>query len=160
MKRKIVSIAGAPEGLYALCNDASLWFRCIETDLWKRLEDVPQDDLFEKEQYVRAKDGIAMKAPSERFNSFWGSYPKKVMKDRALTEWNKKKLDEKYDEIMKGLETWKQSKQWIENDGIYITNPFKWLSGRMWQDSPPTVNATLQIDKDNNPRKKYLESLI
>lgn len=160
MKRKIVLLAGAPDGLYVLCNDTSLWFRCLDTDPWKRIEDVPQDDLFEKEQYVRSKHNRVTRGPSELFNSFWEAYPKKVMKTKAIDAWNKASMDDIYDEIMDGLGKWKASKQWLEDGGIYITNPFKWLSGGMWQDSPPAANNILQVDKDNNPRKKYLESLV
>jgi uncharacterized protein YdaU (DUF1376 family) len=65
------------------------------------------------------------------FNEFWNFYPKKVGKDKAKTEWNKKKP--KIDDVLKALNWQKESEQW---DKGFIPNPATYLSQGRWQDEP------------------------
>jgi uncharacterized protein YdaU (DUF1376 family) len=65
------------------------------------------------------------------FNEFWNFYPKKVGKDKAKTEWNKKKP--KIDDVLKALEWQKDSEQW---DKGFIPNPATYISQGRWQDEP------------------------
>jgi uncharacterized protein YdaU (DUF1376 family) len=65
------------------------------------------------------------------FNEFWNFYPKKVGKDKAKIEWNKKKP--KIDDVLKALEWQKDSDQW---DKGFIPNPATYLSQGRWKDEP------------------------
>jgi uncharacterized protein YdaU (DUF1376 family) len=65
------------------------------------------------------------------FNEFWNFYPKKVGKDKAKTEWNKKKP--KIDDVLKALNWQKESEQW---DKGFIPNPATYLSQGRWKDEP------------------------
>jgi uncharacterized protein YdaU (DUF1376 family) len=65
------------------------------------------------------------------FNEFWNFYPKKVGKDKAKTEWNKKKP--KIDDVLKALQWQKESEQW---DKGFIPNPATYLSQGRWKDEP------------------------
>jgi uncharacterized protein YdaU (DUF1376 family) len=70
------------------------------------------------------------------FNEFWNFYPKKVGKDKAKTEWNKK--NPKIDDVLKALEWQKESEQW---DKGFIPNPATYLSQGRWQDEPINKGA-------------------
>jgi hypothetical protein len=70
-------------------------------------------------------------ALDDGFDEFWNFYPKKVGKDKAKTEWNKKKP--KIDDVLKALNWQKESEQW---DKGFIPNPATYLSQGRWQDEP------------------------
>jgi hypothetical protein len=70
-------------------------------------------------------------ALDDGFNEFWNFYPKKVGKDKAKTEWNKKKP--KIDDVLKALNWQKESEQW---DKGFIPNPATYISQGRWKDEP------------------------
>jgi hypothetical protein len=70
-------------------------------------------------------------ALDDGFDEFWNFYPKKVGKDKAKTEWNKKKP--KIDDVLKALNWQKESEQW---DKGFIPNPATYLSQGRWKDEP------------------------
>lgn len=72
---------------------------------------------------------------TQRFESFWSVYPKKIAKANARKAWNKLKVDGPlYTEIMKGLTLHKKSRDWIKDEGQFIPHPATWLNGRRWED--------------------------
>jgi hypothetical protein len=70
-------------------------------------------------------------ALDDGFDEFWNYYPKKVGKDKAKTEWNKKKP--KIDDVLNALKWQKDSEQW---DKGFIPNPATYLSQGRWKDEP------------------------
>ncbi|HEY7867379.1 MAG TPA: replisome organizer [Psychromonas sp.] len=70
------------------------------------------------------------------FDEFWNNYPKKVGKDKAKTEWNKKKPN--IDDVLKALEWQKESEQW---DKGFIPNPATYISQGRWKDEPIVKGA-------------------
>lgn len=74
-------------------------------------------------------------AGEQRFEKFWEAYPKKVAKKAVLQKWKNLKVnDALFESIMKGLESWKQSQQWMKNGGQYIPNPTTFLNQERWND--------------------------
>ena len=74
-------------------------------------------------------------ASDESFEEFWSEYPRKVSKPAALKAWNKLKPDEDLiEQIMSGLEKWRNSDDWARDNGQYIPYPATWLNGRRWED--------------------------
>lgn len=74
-------------------------------------------------------------AHDESFEEFWSEYPRKVSKPAALKAWNKLKPDEDLiEQIMSGLEKWRNSDDWARDNGQYIPYPATWLNGRRWED--------------------------
>ena len=72
---------------------------------------------------------------TQRFESFWSMYPKKIAKANARKAWLKLKVDGPlYTEIMKGLALHKKSRDWIKDEGQFIPHPATWLNGRRWED--------------------------
>jgi len=69
------------------------------------------------------------------FDAFWKAYPKKVAKQDAHNAWKKLKPDTDLTfEIIAGIARWKNSDQWVRDDGRYIPHPATWLNGRRWED--------------------------
>lgn len=84
----------------------------------------------EKERKRPVKEGRA-------FTLFWDDYPNKVDRDDAWEAW--KSLDpdaETVGKIEAGLDVWKKSGQWLDDDGRYIPSAAKWLSKRRWECKP------------------------
>jgi len=70
-------------------------------------------------------------ALDDGFDEFWNYYPKKIGKDKAKTEWNKKKP--KIDDVLNALKWQKESEQWVNG---FIPNPATYLSQGRWKDEP------------------------
>ena len=72
---------------------------------------------------------------AQKFAQFYGEYPKKRAKQSALKAWEKLKPDDDlFTKIMQGLVRWKQSPDWLKDDGQFIPYPATWLNGRRWED--------------------------
>jgi len=80
----------------------------------------------------RKGDGHAL-LPSS-FEQFWSSYPRKIKKKETLLIWQRKNLDLKIEEILTGLNHYKQSEQWCRDGGKFIPHPTTWLNGERWND--------------------------
>lgn len=75
------------------------------------------------------------------FAEFWQAYPRKISKQQAQRAWEKlNPSDETMGLIIHALDRFKQSSQWIQNNGQYIPYPATWLNQRRWEDelSEPT----------------------
>ena len=72
---------------------------------------------------------------AQKFDQFYVEYPKKRAKQSALKAWTKLKPDDDlFTKIMQGLVRWKQSPDWLKDDGQFIPYPATWLNGRRWED--------------------------
>ena len=71
----------------------------------------------------------------DEFDLFWGQYPLKRGKDKALEAWAKKKPP--IDDVLQALQWQKQSEQWQKNNGQFIPNPATYLNQGRWKDEPP-----------------------
>ena len=75
------------------------------------------------------------------FAIFWEAYPKKVGRPAAKKAWlSKVKVDDRYPEVIAGLEMWKQSEQW--QDAQFIPYPATFLNQQRWQDQVPKNGGT------------------
>jgi len=69
------------------------------------------------------------------FDEFWSLYPKKVGKKPAREKWRKLSPNEKlFGEIMRGLEKYIVSEQWMRDNGQFIPHPTTFLNQRRWED--------------------------
>ena len=74
-------------------------------------------------------------AGEQKFEKFWEAYPKKIAKKAVLQKWKNLKVnDALFESIMKGLEAWKRSQQWMKDGGQYIPNPTTFLNQERWND--------------------------
>ncbi len=73
------------------------------------------------------------------FAAFWAAYPRKGEKKKALSVWRRLRPDP--DAVMAGLEKWKRSRQWQQEEGRFVPGAVKWLRGEYWlypPEDPPT----------------------
>ena len=98
-------------------------------------ESTYKESTYKESTNTRAR---ANKSTLESFEKFWEAYPKKIAKKAVLQKWKKLKVnDALFESIMKGLEAWKQSQQWMKDGGQYIPNPTTFLNQERWNDETP-----------------------
>lgn len=69
------------------------------------------------------------------FNEFWKAYPKKINKKGCLTSFKRiKHLKTEFPLIMNSLDNYKQSNQWLKDNGQYIPNPSTFINQERWKD--------------------------
>lgn len=72
------------------------------------------------------------------FDRFWTVYPKKTAKAVAQKAFDKIAPDDALlDTMIKSVESFKKTQQWLKDDGQYIPNPTTWLNQRRWEDELP-----------------------
>ena len=94
------------------------------------------------------------------FSEFWEAYPRKVDKQSAVRAWKKIKPDATLmAKIMDGLQRWKESEQWLKENGQYIPYPATWLNKRRWEDevkkAAPSVPQRRPSSADNFEQRDY-----
>ena len=99
---------------------------------------------------------------NDKFDIFWLKYPNKKSKKKALQIWINKKLDKNFNDIITGLNNYKKTKQWMEENGKYIPHPTTFLNQERWNDDftikVPQDNMELNIKKENMEfKKKWIE---
>lgn len=68
------------------------------------------------------------------FDSFWIRYPRKDAKQKALSAWRSKKLDNKLDLIMKDLSHREQlNPEWVKGSK-FVMLPTTYINGARWED--------------------------
>lgn len=114
--------------------------------------DYPEDEIFismSKESFQRivaiseAAFGIKVKpkpAASEAFAAFWGEYPNKAAKDRAVRAWITSGAEQFAEEIMSALAQSKDSRQWLVEGGRFIPHAATWLNNRRWLEVEVTAD--------------------
>ena len=70
--------------------------------------------------------------PPQRFEDFWKHWPVKRNKQKALSAWKTKKLDESADDLIADIENrMKHDKQWKQG---FIPHCSTYLNGHRWED--------------------------
>ena len=92
------------------------------------------------------RGGVRNEEAEEKFNIFWGLYPRKVDKKKAKEEYIK--LVKHHREIIEGLE--RQAKHFKKMEPRFIPHPTTWLAGERWRDD-------LSLRKKNFERESHDE---
>ena len=90
------------------------------------------------------------------FVQFWKSYPRKEAKKKALKAWKKAKDKPVIKELLRIIETQKQSEQWQKDGGQFIPMPEAWLNAGRWMDEPTKPPAPA-AHKDAPHRQSFEE---
>lgn len=95
----------------------------------------------EKEIYTRA-GARTREDTDQRFEQFWGVYPRKVGKPKAKQAFYKAvKNEETFDAVMDGLRRYKNTERWTRavtaGELDFIPHPTTWLNQRRWEDEIP-----------------------
>ena len=81
------------------------------------------------------------------FEKFWDIYPKKRGKDPANKAWDKLKGDaDLYYEICDAVMAWRETEDWLKNDGQFIPNASTFLNQKRWQDEIPPPKPINRAD--------------
>jgi hypothetical protein len=75
---------------------------------------------------------------SADFDAFWGAYPRKTAKEKAIAAWHKlAPPQELVERILKAVRIQASWEQWTKDNGEYIPHAATWLNGRRWEDEAP-----------------------
>lgn len=121
-----------------------------------------------KKENKKEKRSITKNSESVFFKRFWEFYPKKKAKPVALRAWEKAvKLradltEEHFTEmVVKAIENFKRTPEWLKDNGAFIPYPASWLNGQRWEDdlSAPKVGgqSDFQKKREEEERKKREE---
>lgn len=88
------------------------------------------------------------------FEDFWQAYPRRQNKKVALAAW-KRISPAEHPEILRGIENWKRSDQWMRDGGQYIPLPSTFLQGERWTDE---VEIGIKAAPCSWPRCKLIGS--
>lgn len=97
------------------------------------------DDMEENEkdigEHPEQSNVIDIGIADQRFAAFWSEYPRKVSKKQAMSAFKRLATSKaKFDEIMEGLNRFKNSYDWMKDGGIFIPYPASWLNAERWKD--------------------------
>lgn len=84
------------------------------------------------------------------FDRFWVEYPNKKGKITAREKWKKKKLNDKFDQIMSKLLDYKKTEKWQNIE--FVPHPSTWLNQERWEDElskqeMKTISDYRQVEK-------------
>jgi len=92
-------------------------------------------DSLVKDNNILPEKSVKDDLLEERFETFWGAYPKKTGRKVALKSFKKIKPDEELlAKMLSSIEKAKQSDQWKRDNGQYIPYPATWLNQERWED--------------------------
>lgn len=86
------------------------------------------------------------------FSQFWSAYPKKLAKGDAEKAWKKQGCEPLLESILKKLEAFKTSDDWLKDGGQFIPYPATWINRKSWQDEVFTQET-------QEPKVKYWEPI-
>ena len=94
------------------------------------------------------------------FEEFYNSYPKKRARS-DVEKWFKKNKpsNELFEKIMKSLEVFKKSDDWLKSNGQFIPYPRTWLNQKRWEDEIPETEEErmLRLQKEVEEEEKIHE---
>lgn len=91
----------------------------------------------EIENKAEAATEKRQRAEGRAFTSFWENYPNKTDREEAWSAWKELSPDGKtVAQIRESLAAWKQSRQWLDDNGQFIPTAARWLRKRRWECTP------------------------
>lgn len=85
---------------------------------------------------------------SDDFETFWKAYPRKVKKGYAWQSWQKIKARPTLEAVLLAIDGYRESLDWLKNDGEFIPHPSTWINGRCWEDAPTTKKHIDHLKED------------
>ena len=95
----------------------------------------PKENQKETEVKANENENVNVNAEKEKFNLFFNKYPKQVDEYKTFTLFdtiiNEKIVD--FDELMKGVERYKEYTARSGTDEKFIKSPYNWLKDMSWK---------------------------
>lgn len=90
---------------------------------------------------LAAQQDVDTQALKDAFETLVDHYPNATLVSVARGEWQRLCADgtltaANVHTVLAGLDRWKASRQWREDDGKFIPSLHKWLAEKRWQDRP------------------------
>ncbi len=85
---------------------------------------------------------------SEKFLTFWASYPNKQGRAKAWEKWSEWNLDSQADAIMTALNGFKRSEGWLKDNGQFIPHGSTWINQRRWLDMAEVAAPRQPVQRD------------
>ena len=104
------------------------------------------------------KDNTPPKSP-QGFDAWWAVYPKHEGKQNAIKAFTKIKPDAALlEKMISSVKVWKNSQQWMKDNGQFIPMPATWLNGHRWEDeAPKIVPIGKQVTAQQYAQRDYTE---
>ncbi len=99
----------------------------------KKKEENKKKKKIENEIKTETKDD-SPKELGGAFEIFWEKFPNKIAKDKARQIWRRQKPC--LDQVLEGLERWRNSLQWERENGRYIPRAWRFLEEKAYLEIP------------------------
>lgn len=114
----------------------------------------PTNKQATNQQQLLKKDKKEKNIYMSNFDSFWDKYPKKVAKKKSMEIYQRIVTSkEKEDEILQGLDRYKNKWSKEKTDVKYIPNPTTWLNQARWEDDVLVSNERFNRNAREYERK-------
>ena len=112
-----------------------------------------REEIAEKKE-IREREVERERDREDRFEEFWGEYPKKTGKAEARQNFSKIAPDDRlFQRMMDAVKAQKRTRQWQSEGGRFIPAPALWLSRGQWEDevceAPPEREKKGSFDTDD-----------
>ena len=85
----------------------------------------------------------------EKFETFYKAYPRKVGKSNVEKWFSKNKPnDELFELMIKKLESFKKTPDWLKDNGQFIPYPATWLNQKRWEDELEVETKNIDYSED------------
>ena len=111
---------------------------------WTKSGQMSTKDKDKDKDKIKDKNRI-----KDKFMAFYESYPRKVKKDLVEKWFDKNEPDDElFETMMQSLEKFKNSYDWIKDNGQFIPYPSSWLNQKRWEDE---IEEMKEKEKEKEP---------
>jgi hypothetical protein len=98
---------------------------------------------------------------TQEFEMFWTAYPRKEGKGEAFKSFLKATDDcgATVQDLLDGIDKYKQTEQWQRDGGKYIPHPTTWLNQKRWEDTPMVTQQNIRQSSTFKSRTNPMDAI-
>lgn len=98
---------------------------------------------------------------TQEFEMFWTAYPRKEGKGEAFKSFLKATDDcgATVQDLLDGIDKYKQTEQWQRDGGKYIPHPTTWLNQKRWEDTPMVTQQNIRQSSAFKSRTNPMDAI-
>lgn len=98
---------------------------------------------------------------TQEFEMFWTAYPRKEGKGEAFKSFLKATDDcgATVQDLLDGIDKYKQTEQWQRDGGKYIPHPTTWLNQKRWEDTPMVTSQNMRPSSTFKSRTNPMDAI-